>query len=65
MTTWECVSCCNEYDAATKPARCLGCGSRRLIAQDAPEPERERDEDDGRCGSYADPRDERDERRHG
>jgi hypothetical protein len=56
---WECADCCNEFEGPKKPARCSECGSRKVIAQDTYE--RERDADDGL--SYGDPRDERDERR--
>lgn len=58
MPTYECIACANFFDRPTKPSKCPECGSRKLIS-DAPE--RERDADDG--STYADPRDERDERR--
>lgn len=59
LATWECPDCTNFGDGK-KPKQCPECGSRKLFAVNYG---RERDEDDGL--TYADPRDEREERRRG
>ena len=64
MTTFICEECCESFDAPKRPKSCPGCGpgTRILYAYDEDNPaNRHRDDDDGL--TYADPRDERDERR--
>lgn len=65
MATYTCHECYEVFDYARRPGvrrcdpPCPGCGPGTKVTRI--DDEREQDDDDGR--TYADPRDERDERR--
>lgn len=61
MTRYQCHSCGEQMRLRRLPAACPNCD--RIGTLVACEPDRDRDEDDGRSG-YSDPRDARAERRN-